>query len=253
MTTVHETAVPPTAPAGRVRWPVPAAALATPLVAFVLWSVAHAYAAGHGAPAGDNDFAWMPVLLGVVGVAVVLPVAVLIALVSLAPFAQRRGVQIGLASAVTVLAVAVVGLDFVFAGLATQGDPEGFPSNAVTTALLVVGATVSLLPAALLWVWVERFPAGVDRGELTSDEQAAGQVRQAWLVLALLAGAVGLFIAPVALLVLGAQVALPVGSVSVALMVVAALLAPRPQRYWLLGLAPLLLLAAFAASILYAA
>lgn len=228
------------------EWPVLAAALLTPLLATLFYTVVHAYAAGRGAVGGDSDFNWYAFGVWVINLGAALPVAVLVSVAALGwPPRGRRG-RAAHATAVSLLASAVVAVDFVLLGLATRSEKEGFPDSVDVTTALVFGALLTLVPAVVLWLWAMRRPAS------TADTAVgAGLGGAAWRVWALVAALLSMANALALFAVLFAHLWLValrgiMGLAALCLMAVAAVLARRPQRWWLVAMVPLVAVAMLA-------
>jgi hypothetical protein len=108
------------------------------------------------APSGDTAFAWMPLLY----VLFVGPAWLLIALIGLISILVWRPPEAsGRWTARAVVVGCILAVVFVFLGLPSWGGPEGFPVDGSVRGAAVLGALVSVVPAALLARWLARHPS----------------------------------------------------------------------------------------------
>ena len=120
--------------------------LFTPALALGLWTLAHLFAATHGAPRGDTEFAWLPLFTWAIAILGSLVNLVVLVLITISVNNDSRRFPYAL------LLVTNFGLLLlIFGGLGFLTMPDIFPSNAPVALVLLSGALASAVPTLVWW------------------------------------------------------------------------------------------------------
>ena len=122
--------------------------LSAPLVAVVSWFVAYWVSDHRGAPEGDTNFFWLPVLPMVVG-----GLWVAVALAMVLARSILIGATVNASAAMTWVAaiVNVAGVGLIYGETARNVGGDGWPTDSVALAALWLAGAISLAVTAWLW------------------------------------------------------------------------------------------------------